>query len=182
MTTRFIVKYSILPLCYCVMSLAQGEDLIAYGHQCLAQEAQLNSAKLRLEQQTQMQSLNRIKVNQAQESLGYYQNKKADLETSMNECAETTPNSAYCHHIRRQYSELDRLITDQQNALNLTLSDDESPSLQEINQANFHIKQANFLALCRDSDMHYAFIQNVKAYSTVCLDGNNKNTLTCSLF
>lgn len=182
MTAHFIVKYSILSLSCCVISLAQGEDLIAYGRQCLAQEAQLNSAKLRLEQQTQMQRLNRTKANQAQESLDYYQNKKARLETSMNECAETTPNSAYCHQIRRQYSELERIITDQQSALNLTLSEDELPAIQEINQTNFHIKQANFLALCRNSDMHYAFIQNVKAYSTVCLDGNNKNTLTCSLF
>ncbi|MFT2096943.1 hypothetical protein ACMUMQ_01185 [Marinomonas sp. 2405UD66-6] len=182
MTSRLTIQYSFLIISCFIMNLAHGNDLIHFGNQCLAQEAQLNKAKLRLDQLAQTKNLNRIKANQAQENLDYYQNKKARLETAITECAETTPNSAYCHQTRRQYNELNRLIEEQENTADFALNRDESNLTYEINQANFHTKQANFLALCRDSDTHYAFIQNAEAYSAVCLTGENKETITCSLF
>ncbi|MEO9273803.1 hypothetical protein ABFY09_03005 [Marinomonas sp. 5E14-1] len=182
MTSHLTIKYSFLIISCFAMSLAHGNNLIHFGNQCLVQEAQLNKAKLRLDQLAQTKNLNRIKANQAQENLGYYQDKKAHLEMAITECAETTPNSAYCHQTRRQYNELNRLIKEQDNTTDIALNRDKSNLTYEINQANFHTRQANFLALCRDSDTHYAFIQNSEAYSAVCLKGENKETITCSLF
>jgi tRNA/tmRNA/rRNA uracil-C5-methylase (TrmA/RlmC/RlmD family) len=182
MISRSIIKYSFLLLTGGTMIVAHGNDLITFGKNCLIQEAQLNKAQLRLDQLAQNKNLNRIKANQAQESLEYYQDKQADLEVSMADCAATTPNSAYCHQIRRQYNELTQLIHNRQNTTEIFLNPDKSDFALDINQANFNIKHENFLALCRDSDTHYALIQNPEAYSAVCLVGNNKDSITCSLF
>jgi hypothetical protein len=165
------------------ISLAHGSDLIAFGKACLAKEERLNKAKSRLdilsikEQSTQAQS------NQAQNYLQYYQAEKAKLETAMTDCAETTPNSAYCHQIRHRYNELSYLIQKiKTETIEENIDGDDSHMDYEITRADFHQHYEAFVASCQNSDAHYALIQSPTAYAAVCSSEDAKQTITCSLF
>ena len=147
----------------------------------MAQEARLNKTKLRVDKLAQKKDIDRIKVSQEQENLEYYQGKLARLETSIADCAETTPNNAYCHRIRYERAEVNHLIQGKINNKSF-LDSDHSDDLYEVSRENFYAKKARFVAQCRNSDTHYAFIQNSEAYSAVCLTGNNKKSVTCTLF
>jgi hypothetical protein len=177
-----IIKSSALLLGCLTISVAYGSNLVAFGEDCLAKETRLNKAKIRLEQLSSNEEIKRIKANQSKDGLEYYQNKLAEIDATLIECAETTPNSAYCHQSRRKYNELTHIIQAKLDAVEARSNSIDSNSRYEINKINFSEKHAEFIALCRDSDTHYAIIQDSSAYMVVCQNKENKHTVTCSLF
>ncbi|RNF53059.1 hypothetical protein EBI00_02875 [Marinomonas hwangdonensis] len=177
------IKYSVLALGCTFINLVHGNDLIAFGKECLLQEERLQTAKNRLDALSLQSELIQRKNGPSENYLERYQTEQADLEINMTECAETTPNSAYCHQIRRRYNELTYLIqqvktegmTDEYNLNDATMN-------YEITRANFNQRYDDFLTSCRNSDAHYALIQSPIAYKEVCSSPVTKKTVTCSLF
>ena len=178
-----IIKSSILVLGCSFISLVHGNDLIAFGKGCLAKEEHLNKAKNRLDSQSLSAERTQIKTNQAINDLKRYKEEKEKLETSMTDCNETTPNSAYCHQVRRQYNDLIYRITRAEaDAVEDNFAGSDEYSDFEFTKANFYQQYENFIAFCRDSDTHYALIQNPTAYAEVCSSPEAKESITCSLF
>ncbi len=164
-------------------NLAQSSDLIAFGKACLVKEARLNDAKNRLDVLSLGVQQAQIQANQSKESIDAYLAEKATLDTAMTECAATTPNSAYCHRIRHRYNILSQLIEDAKiNAIPEDSTWDDPSTDYEITRNNYQQEYAAFVALCRNSDAHYALIQNPTAYAEVCLTSTAKVSLTCALF
>ena len=166
---------------FLIANLADANDLIAFGSHCLSVEDSLNKAESRLAQRARIQELKNLENGQTKDHLTHYFAEQSQLSKVIAECAATTPNSAYCHSARHQYNEISQYIQEETNDFN---DDDhqESELNHAIAQHNFEERRADFYAQCRDSDTHYAFIQNMEAYNAVCSLGNNKQTVTCSLF
>lgn len=177
------IKYGVLLLGCSFVSLVHSSDLIAFGKECLAKEERLNKAKNRLEVLSLQSERTQRKNSQSTNYLDRYQTEKAQLETSMIECAETTPNSAYCHQVRHKYNELTYLIQRvKAEAMDNNFGGYDATINYEITRNNFNQRYDDFLALCRDSNMHYALIQNPTAYTEVCSTPEAKESITCTLF
>lgn len=177
------IKYSVLLLMCSFANLAHGNDLIAFGKECLVKEERLGKAQNRLDALSLRSERTQRKNSQATHYLDRYQMQKEQLETSMTECAETTPNSAYCHQVRQRYNELTYLIQrEKADSIENDFGGNDATINYEITRNNFNQRHDDFLALCRDSDMHYALIQNPAAYAEVCSTQQAKESITCSLF
>ncbi|NLQ17912.1 hypothetical protein HGG82_09760 [Marinomonas sp. M1K-6] len=177
------IKSTIILVGCAFISLAHSNDLIAFGKACLVKEARLNKAKSRLDILSLREQSSHAQSNQALNYLQHYRAEKATLETAMTDCAETTPNSAYCHQIRHRYNELNYLIQRAKaDKVEEDLAGNDSHIDYEITRANFHQRYEAFVAYCRNSDAHYALIQNPTAYAAVCSSEDAKPTITCSLF
>lgn len=162
---------------------AQSSDLIAFGKACLEREARLNDAKNRLDGLSLGAQQAQIQADQSRESIDAYLAEKATLEKAMTECATTTPNSAYCHRVRHRYNVLSQLTEDAKiNAIPDDSVWDDRSTDYEITRNNYQQEYEAFVALCRNSDAHYALIQSPTAYAEVCLTNRAKASLTCSLF
>lgn len=165
------------------VSLAQSSDLIAFGIACLVKEERLKETKNRLDGLSLGEQQTQIQFNLLRESIDVYLVEKTTLETSITECADTTPNSAYCHRIRHRYNVLNQLIeearanTPPQNPLW-----DDPIADYEVTPGQYNQQYQAFVALCRNSDAHYALIQDPAAYTEVCTTSEAKASLTCSLF
>jgi|TARA_R110001632_G_scaffold1368_5_gene5601 chromosome segregation ATPase len=178
-----IIKFGLILLGFMSVNLANANDLITFGKACLVKEERLNQAKIKLDTLSRRSDQTQTKTNQAWLSLKQYQQEKGELETSMTECAETAPNSAYCHQIRRRYNELTyRINRKEVEASEERFDGDDSKVDYEITRANFNQRHEAFLAQCRDSDDHYALLQNSDAYAAVCSDDEAKQSVTCALF
>ncbi|NVK75443.1 hypothetical protein C0J08_07930 [Marinomonas sp. CT5] len=181
--TISLIKTGIILFSFSVMGTAHSNELINFGKSCLKKEERLNQTRIKLNLASIRAEQGQIKNNQAVDDLKRYKAEKEKLETSMTECNETTPNSAYCHQIRRQYNALNYRITRAEaDALDKDIAPDESIIDFEYEKAVFKQEYENFLALCRDSNAHYAFIQSPNAYSAVCSNDAAKNSITCSFF
>jgi len=177
------IKFVIILLGYAVISLAHGSDLIAFGKACLVKEERLNKAKIHLDNLSRRSDLTEIKSNQAWRHVQGYKEKQDELEISMTECAETEPNSAYCHQIRQRYNELTYLMQKaKETASEERFDGSDSKTDYEITRANFNQRHEAFLAQCRDSDAHYALLQDPNAYVAVCSSDAERQSVTCSLF
>ena len=176
-----VIKPYTFALGFLVVNFSFANDLITFGSHCLNTEARLNQAQNRIEQSLLKSEQQNIGKGERKEKLAYYFSERDQLSGALAECAKTTPNSSYCHNVRRQHREIIHFIQTESEALRDQIHD-KSDTKYAITQHNFDEKQADFFAQCRDSDTHYAFIQNIEAYSAVCLLGNNKQSVTCSLF
>lgn len=164
-------------------NLAQSSDLIAFGKACLERETRLNDAKNRLDVLSFGVQQAQIQANQSKESINAYLAEKATLDTAMTECAATTPNSADCHRVRHRYNVLSQLIEDAKiNAIPDDSVWDDPSTDYEITRNNYQQEYEAFVALCRNSDAHYALIQSPTAYAAVCSTSEEKASLTCALF
>ena len=178
---KSIVTSSIFVLACSGISLAYGNDLITFGQHCLAMEDRLNTAKIKLGRLSNQADRTNAQANKAQNNLRRYEEARAELDTSMKECAQTEPNSHYCHQIRHQYNELTYRIQDlKESAIKEQFKDESSILKAEITKDNLYRRYDDFIASCRDSDTHYALIQDPEAYSAVCTDA--KQSITCTLF
>jgi len=177
-----IVTSSIFVLGCSAINLAHSSsDLISFGQHCLIMENRLDNAKAKLDKLSRQADRTNAQTNKAQGNLRRYEAARAELDTSMAECSETTPNSQYCHQIRHQYNELTYRIQDlKENAIEEQFKDESSILKAEITKNNFNKRYDAFIASCRDSDAHYALIQDPEAYSAVCTDA--KQSITCTLF
>lgn len=178
-----IIKSSILVLGFSFISLVHGNDLIAFGKECLVKEERLNKTKMKLDIASLRSEQGQVKSNQTVDNLKRYKEEKEKLETSMTDCNETTPNSAYCHQVRRQYNELNyRISRAEADAVKNDFGGNETITDFEYEKAVFQQEYENFIAMCRDSNAHYALIQSIKAYGEVCSDEAAKKSITCSFF
>jgi hypothetical protein len=178
-----IIKSSILILGCAFISLVHGNDLIAFGKDCLVKEQRLNKAKNRLEALSLRSERTQRKNSQSLNYLDRYQAELAELEAEVADCAETEPNSTYCHQVRHRYNELTYLIQRvKTEAMNNDFGDNDTTINYEITRNNFNRRYDDFLALCRDSNAHYSLIQNPTAYAEVCSNQSAKESITCSLF
>ncbi|RBP85796.1 hypothetical protein EBI01_01775 [Marinomonas rhizomae] len=176
-------KSSIFILGCTFISLVHGNDLIAFGKSCLVKEELLKKAETRLEELSLRSERTHRKNSQAINYLERYQTELADLETEMTECINTTPNSAYCHQVRRRYNELTYLIQRvKTEAIDNNFGDNDASINYEITRANFNQHYDDFLALCRDSNTHYSLVRNPTAYAEVCSNPTAKESITCTLF
>jgi hypothetical protein len=177
------IKYSILLLACSFISLVHGSNLIAFGKECLVKEDRLGKAQNRLDALSLQSERTQRQNSQSINYLDRYQAEKEQLETSMTDCAETTPNSAYCHQIRLRYNELIYLIQRvKTESIDNDFGGNDATINYEITRNNFNQRYDDFLALCRDSNVHYELIQSPTAYSEVCSSQKAKESITCSLF
>lgn len=181
--TISLIKTGIVLFSFTVIGMAHSNDLITFGKQCLAKEEGLNNAKKRLDGLSLKSDRDHRKNSKSYDYLDRYLAEKAQLESAMNECAETTPNSAYCHQVRQRYNELDYLIQQvKADTVENRFGTNDATIQFEITRNNFNQRYDDFLALCRDSDTHYALIQDARAYAEVCSTPEAKKSITCSLF
>ena len=180
---RPVLRVGIVLIGLTTISLAHSSDLIAFGKACLVKEEHLNQAKDRLDalslntQRTQRQS------NQILNDVSRYEEEKTELEIAITECAETLPNSAYCHQIRHRYNELNYLIQQARvDSIEENREDNDAFIDFDLTRADFNQQYEAFVAYCRNSDAHYALIQSPAAYAAVCSSEDAKQTITCSLF
>lgn len=179
----FMIRYVFLLFVSSTISLTYANDLITYGKACLVKENRLNQAKIKLDNLSRRTNDAQIESNQAWQTIKHYQTAKAQLETSMTECTQTTPNSAYCHQVRLRYNELTyRIENAKADAPEGLYHPDGSSNDVEITKANFKQRHDTFIALCRDSDTHYALLQDPNAYAAVCSSDAARQSVTCSLF
>ncbi|ETX11412.1 hypothetical protein MUS1_11325 [Marinomonas ushuaiensis DSM 15871] len=144
-------------------------------------EERLDNAKTKLNKLSRQADRTNAQTNKAQNNLRRYEAARAELGTSMTECSETKPNSHYCHQMRHKFNELTYQIQYlKKDALEEQFRDENSILQAEITKGNFDKRYAAFIASCRDSDAHYALIQDPEAYASVC--SNAKNSVTCTLF
>jgi len=158
---------------------ADALDLVDFGRSCLKQEQALNADRKAIE----ARELNRLAEEQRQNGIpeDEYTQALADLKKTLDDCTETEPNSGYCHQVRMQYNELqyraEKAREDNFTELNSdTLANTDSLYEREL----FIQKKERFEDLCRDSDAHYALINNLHAYQTVCSSEKAKHSITCA--
>lgn len=178
-----IMKFGFILFAFMSVNLANANDLMTFGKACLVKEERLNQAKIKLDALSRRSDQTQTKTNQAWLSLKQYQQERDELEISMTECSQTAPNTAYCHQVRRRYNELTyRINRKEAEASEERFDGDDSKADYEITRANFNQRHEAFLAQCRDSDDHYALLQNPDAYAAVCSDDEAKKSVTCALF
>ncbi|MDB4838064.1 hypothetical protein OAH87_06315 [Marinomonas sp.] len=178
---QFSQKIILIVIILCYINTSYAVDLIQFGQDCLLKEVHLNNIKAQLRETEKQESSFQEQSARAIETTQQYQKELIQLEARNNECSNTTPNSVFCHQTRKRYSDIVTLLQ-QTEAQNPRSSDALNSLSIFITQASFEKQQADFYAFCRDSDIHYKMINNSAAYQTVCLTGNNKTSVTCSLF
>ena len=181
--TISLIKTGIVLFSCTAIAIAHGNELINFGKECLVKEERLDEVKSRLDALSLQTERTQRKNSQAINYLERYQMEKEELETSMTDCAETTPNSAYCHQIRQRYNELTYLIQRVEvESIENDFGGNDVTINYEITRNNFNQRYDDFIALCRDSNIHYALIQNPTAYAEVCSTPKAKESITCSFF
>lgn len=164
------------------MPLADAENLVAFGKACLTKEAQLKQAESRLTEVTTIDTDISV-TRDTRDALVDYEAEQNQLDAAITQCLDTTPNSAYCHQVRRRQNELAYLIEKSKaTTLDNTLKHQDVSDQNAITQEKINQQRQHFMALCRDSDAHYSFIQSPTAYSEVCHSDQAKHTITCSFF
>lgn len=177
-----IIKYSVLLLAGSYLSMAHSNELITFGKACLEKEETLAKAEARLEKKSIRSEQSQRKTRTSIGRLQQLKEQKAQLETSMSDC-ESTPNSAYCHQIRHRYNELTYQIhIAEADSVEDGRYGDDPVTEFEFSQQQFNQRYDNFIAQCRDSNAHYAMIQDPEAYAAVCSTVSAKQSITCSLF
>lgn len=180
---RPVLRVSIVLIGLTTISLAHSSDLIAFGKECLAKEERLKTAKDELDALSLSANRTQGQTHHARNDIDLYQEEKAELEAIIADCAATNPNSAYCHQIRYQYNEISYLIQRAKvDALEEGRDDNSAFIDLELTKADFNQQHEAFIAYCRNSDAHYALLQNPTAYAAVCSNENAKRSITCSLF
>ncbi len=153
--------------------------LIEFGKRCLIEEQQLNQAAMQVNQHQQNHQQAQQVSQGIKQQLQHYEAQQARLATSIEECQQASKNTPYCHNVRDQHQKLQQRIQDTQQAL---IDEEETVSLYsyELMRDDYEQKLARFQMRCRNSNQHYAFIQNPEAYSAVCHNETLKQTQTCS--
>ncbi|MBR7889594.1 hypothetical protein J9B83_11635 [Marinomonas sp. A79] len=188
-----LTKYAFARVIYCLLVLlafsltavAHGnESLIAFGKACLAKEAQLQRTQARITDRAVSNEFNRRDTFSSAPDTDLKQNQreKETLQATLEECAANTPNSAFCHQARQRNNELTYLIDKAKTASIKEHEEQEDSTNEENIRRKFDENYARFIAQCRDSDAHYALIQNPTAYQAVCSEEGNKQSITCSFF
>ncbi|MCB5162236.1 hypothetical protein [Marinomonas algarum] len=169
---------------------AHGKDLIAFGQACLLTEKHVQQAQQQLEQE-RLGTLRYQKDDtkqQTEQQIQTYQQEKEALSEAKKECAANAANSAYCHRVRSRDNEITYMIS-KLDAVSIGTSVEQTLTDNLSNQSDYaHRKKivdqeyARFIAQCRDSDTHYALLQDPTAYAEVCMKPNAQHTITCSFF
>ncbi len=156
-----------------------GNPLIEFGKRCLIAEQQLNEVAMQVNQRQQNHQQAQQVSQGIKQQIQHYETQQARLETSLEECQQTSKNTSYCHKVRDQHQQLNQLIRETKQAL---INEEESVSLYsyELIRDDYEQKLARFQMRCRNSNQHYTFIQNPEAYSAVCHNEALKQTQTCS--
>ncbi|RCX00515.1 hypothetical protein [Marinomonas foliarum] len=179
-----IIKSSLLILSLAMASnLTYSSSLVEFGKKCLVKEDRLNKAQNRLEALSLRAERKQRRSNRSIDRLDRYQAEKELLEIDMAECSETTPNSAFCHQVRLRFHEIAYLIQSAKtDSVGSGWGGNDAITDYEITKDNFNRRYDDFLALCRDSNAHYALIQTPEAYAEVCSSEAAKQSVTCTLF
>ncbi|TYL48338.1 hypothetical protein [Marinomonas sp. IMCC 4694] len=183
---RTLINIGIIVMSLQAIPLVYGDNLVAFGTACLAKEALLKEAENRLNDRTTIDADDST-AKGTRDALVGYETEQNQLNEAITQCLETTPNSAYCHQVRRRQNELAYLIEKSKaTTLNSRLANAlDKPDVfaqNDITQEQVKQQHERFIALCRDSDTHYSLIQNSDAYREVCHSEQAKHTITCSFF
>lgn len=179
---RVFCSALLLPV-FAVANIAQGNDsLIAFGRACLATETQLAQTQTRLTDRTTNNKFNRSSKTSPNSDVNRLEQEKDQLKVDLEKCAATQPNSAFCHQARQRDNELTYLI-DKAKTASIREPDTQDASTDDDDlRHQFDEDYARFIAQCRDSNAHYALIQNPTAYQAICSEEKTKQSITCSFF
>lgn len=159
-------------------------DLLAFGRACLAEEQALQQAAEQLPSSNTPRAQADYR-NSPAEQLASVQAELEVLQQAMDECHEVDRNSRYCHQTRIRYNRLvdiERELTPITDNPDAGLTPAEVSNNRRLANAKYQQDYANFLARCRDSNLHYEFLNNTQAYTSVCLNQHAKHSITCTLF
>ncbi|REG86575.1 hypothetical protein [Marinomonas pollencensis] len=182
--TEKLINAALLCGCVSVSGQLQAVDLVTFGQACLKQESYLNTLKRNIDEADFARHTSKDLNQGARANLRSYNRQLNELEPELQACQKNAPNSRTCHDIRIRHNRLTELadraeqrLDKQHDALNL-----DPPQTLFFRQQRYHDVYDQFIAMCRDSDVHYQLIQDPNAYQQVCGSGSNKASITCSLF
>jgi len=184
MRTEKLVNMALICGLVSVSSQLQAMDLVTFGQACLKQESYLNTLKQKIDEANFAKDTAKDLNQGAHANLQSYNRQLNELEKELNGCQKVSPNSRECHDVRIRYNRLTELADRAEERLDQQLENRQTLSPQNLffRQQRYYDVYDQFVAMCRDSDVHYQLLQDPNAYQKVCGSARNKASITCSLF
>lgn len=162
-----------------VLSSSAMADLVAFGKQCLADERKLANDLMTLTNKEDEQHQKDQQIISQSQNLATLMTEIETLTIDLEDCQQQG-NSNHCYQLRSAISHLKGLSQNLEKELQALQSDTLNGPINTLTRDRFNQKMRQFIAQCRDSNQHYAFLNSPNAYRQVCIEQNAKQTITCT--